>query len=202
MNPKQKKFLLVAGIVLAVVYFAPSLINSARRAAYMRQIEAARIAKAQAPAKSSPLPASTVPAIPTQFESLLGVWQGAGPQGQVGCNLRLELRRNFTDPSHFTGFPVLACTPFVSPFNRNPAQAQTALTAAFTPMTAVLTGTVQNGTIQFTVDKVIGKTPNGCAMTSFTVTPYGNDVIAAEWQDGLCQSGDEHGQLLLKRMGK
>lgn len=69
MNPNQKKFLWIAAIVLAVVYFAPSFINSARRAAYIRQMEAARIAKAQALQKSSPLPASAVPAIPTQFES-------------------------------------------------------------------------------------------------------------------------------------
>jgi hypothetical protein len=203
MNLNQKKFLWIAGIALAIFYFAPTFINSYRRAAYIRQMEAARLAKAQAAQKSSPLPASTVPVIPTQFESLIGVWQGAGPQGQVGCNLRLELRRSFTDPGHFTGFPVLACTPIVSPFERHsPAQVQSTITAAFTPMTAVLTGTPQNGTIQFTVDRVIGKTPNGCAMTSFTLTPYGNDLIAAEWNDGLCSSGDQHGQLLLKRIGK
>jgi hypothetical protein len=45
MNPKQKKFLIVAGIVLVIVYFAPSYINNQRRMAFVRAQIAARQAK-------------------------------------------------------------------------------------------------------------------------------------------------------------
>jgi hypothetical protein len=48
----------------------------------------------------------------------------------------------------------------------------------------------------------MGKTPSGCVLTSFTVTPFGNDLISAEWKEGACLAGEQHGQILLKRIGK
>jgi hypothetical protein len=58
MNPKQKKFLLIAGIALAAVYFAPTLMNSVRTAVYMRQMEAAAgMAKPPGGKTAIPLPA-------------------------------------------------------------------------------------------------------------------------------------------------
>jgi hypothetical protein len=215
MNPQQKKLLWIAIIVVAVFYVAPSFLNSIRRAVFIRQQPAAQAARQAAARPTSPLPASSAApgaagaapnatAVPAEFNALIGVWQGASPlPGQGVCNLRLELRKSPADPARFAGFPVLACMPALSPLTpQSPAQVQSALTAGFTPMTAVLSGAPQNGAIQFTVDKVIGKTPGGCAMTSFTVTPYGNDLIAAEWQDGLCPAGDQQGHILLKRVGR
>src|ERR1700737_2354327 len=116
MNPKQKIFWFVAGIVLAVFYFLPTFVNSYRRAVYIQQIEAARIAKAQAAAqKPSPLPASspapgteapTAASAPATFDNLLGVWQGMAPlPGRGMCSLKLELRRSL-EPGQYSGFPV------------------------------------------------------------------------------------------------
>jgi outer membrane protein len=191
-------------------YFAPSFINSSRRAAFIRDQRAAQaIAAAQAQKAAKPLPASGAagisqpsPAIPTQFDSLIGVWQGAAPQPGLGmCNLRLELRR--PDPAHFAGFPMLACMPIMSPFSKpSAAQTKSAVMSAMSPMSALLTGAAQGGSIQFSVDKVMGKTPSGCVLTSFTVTPFGNDLISAEWKEGACLAGEQRGQILLKRMGK
>jgi hypothetical protein len=212
MNPTQKKFLIAAVVAIAVFHFAPSFINSSSRAAFIRQQQAAQAARQTAARPASPLPASdaasadtaAIHGIPTQFDSLTGIWQGAGPlPGQDMCSLRLELRKSPTDPGRFAGFPILACRPVMTPFTRpSPAQLQNTLSAWMTPMTAVLSGAPQNGVIQFTVDKAIGKTPSGCAMTSFTVTPFGSDMISAEWQEGQCPAGDQRGQILLRRMGK
>ena len=48
MNPQQKKFIWIAGIAVAAVYFGPSFINSYRREAFIREQNAARLAKVQA----------------------------------------------------------------------------------------------------------------------------------------------------------
>ena len=212
MNPKQKKLIWIAGIAVAAWYFAPTFINTARQQAMIRVQQQARLAKAQA--AKSPLPASgaagttagasAVPALPADYERIFGVWQGAGPQPGLGmCNLRLELRKDAADPSRVSGFPVLACAPVMSPFSRpSAAQTQNIVTSAMSPMSAVLTGTVQENSVQFSVDKVMGNAPGGCSLTSFTVTPFGVDLISAEWHEATCQTGDQHGQILLKRMGR
>ena len=212
MNSKQKKLIWIAGIAIAAYYFVPTFINTARQQAMIRVQQEARIAKLQA--AKSPLPASgaagpaagasAVPALPTDYERIFGVWQGAGPQPGLGmCNLRLELRKDPADPSRVSGFPVLACAPIMSPFSRPSAtQAQSALMSGLSPMSAVLTGTFQPDSVQFSVDKVMGNAPGGCSLTSFTVTPFGVDLISAEWHEGTCQAGDQRGQTLLKRMGR
>jgi hypothetical protein len=209
MNPKQKKFLLVAGIVLAVVYFAPTFVNSYRRAAYIQQLQAARIAKRPAAQKGSPLPASgnspgaatgggetfAAPS-PASFDGLLGVWQGVAPLPSRGmCNLKLELRRG-PQPGTYSGFPVLVCIPVTQPVIRpgNPNQFLTQMN----PAAAVLTGTVKDGGIDFHVDRIISKGASDCELTGFNVTPFGSDQIAAQWKESNCPGG----QILLKRLGQ
>jgi hypothetical protein len=210
MNPKQKKFFWIAGIVLAVVYFAPTFINSYRRAAYIRQMEAARMAKPPAAQKSgSTLPASgsapgtsaagaDTSAAPSSasFDGLLGVWQGVAPLPSRGmCNLKLELRRGL-QPGTYSGFPVLVCIPVTQPVIRpgNPNQ----FLAQMNPAAAVLTGTVKDGGIDFHVDRIISKGASDCELTSFNVTPFGSDQIAAQWKEISCPGG----QILLKRLGQ
>ena len=207
MNPKQKKFLLVAGIVVAVFYFAPTFVNSYRRAAYIRQMEAARMAKPPAAQKSGPLPASgsapgaaapgtETPTAPASFDSLLGVWQGVAPLPSRGmCNLKLELRRGL-QLGTYSGFPVLVCIPVTQPVMRpgNPNQFLTQMN----PAAAVLTGTVKDGGIDFHVDRIISKGASDCELTGFNVTPFGSDQIAAQWKESTCSGG----QILLKRFGR
>ena|SRR5579863_6274414 len=204
MNPKQKKFFWIAGIALAVFYFAPTLVNSYRRAAYIRQMEAARMAKPPAAQKASPLPGSSsapgtdTPAAPSpaSFDNLLGVWQGVAPLPSRGmCNLKLELRRGL-QPGTYSGFPVLVCIPVTQPVIRpgNPNQFLTQMN----PAAAVLTGTVKDGGIDFHVDRIISKGASDCELTSFNVTPFGSDQIAAQWKETTCPGG----QILLKRLGQ
>ena len=119
------------------------------------------------------------------------------------CNLRPKLRKDVADASRVSGLPVLACAPIMSPFSwPSAAQTQSALMSGLSPLSAVLTGTVHDDSIQFSVDKVMGNAPGGCSLTSFTVTPLGVDLISAEWHEGTCQAGDQRGQILLKKMGR
>ncbi len=55
--------------------------------------------------------------------------------------------------------------------------------------TAILSGAADKGSFQFRVDKVIGSDRNGCAPMSFTLTPFGSDQLAAEWQGQGCRGG-------------
>jgi hypothetical protein len=202
MNPKQKKLIWIAGIALAVFYFAPSFINSARRAAFIREQNEARLEKAQVAKSSIPLPASgaaptsagTIPGAAAnagslQSDNLLGIWQGVAlVNGYGNCNLRLELRRAL-DPAQITGFPTMVCVPI--PVITNGV-------TQFNPSAAVLTGKPNDKSVEFNVDKVISKGAGRCSFTSFTVTPFGNDQIAAEWREDACGEG----QMVLRRAGK
>lgn len=62
-------------------------------------------------------------------------------------------------------------------------------------MSAVLTGVSEKGSVLFTLDKAIGKTPDGCSIEGMTVTPFGVDQLSAEWKDTSCKGG----QILLRK---
>ncbi len=203
MNTQQKQRLLwIGGLTLAVAYYVvPSMINASRQAAYQREMAARAAAAAKAKA-ANPLPASgATAALPAEVNQVFGVWQGAAPLPTGMCNLRLELRRKADNPAQVAGFPVLICTSIlpILPGQVTPATQQ-AMMAKLTPISAVLTGTLagDSNSLQFSVDKVTGTSVNGCALTSLTVTPFGVDMIAAEWQESTCEGG----HLLLKRIGR
>lgn len=194
MNPKQKKLIWIAGIAVAIWYIAPTFIYTARQQAMIRQQQAAIVAKAQAAkAAQQAAPPPTLPATPTpaqQANNSFGIWQGMGIVDHMGnCNLKLELR-SAPEPGKIAGFPVLICIPMpiTSP---SPEK-------LFTPSSAILSGTPNPTGIDFAVDKVTSKGGTFCSFTSFTVTPFGNDQLSAEWKQDVCGSG----QMLLKRAGR
>ena len=193
---KQKRWLWIGGILLAAWYFGLPIINSYRRAIAARQEAAAKAAKQASPL---PAPGAASAGASASLDALVGIWQGGAPLPAGMCGLKLELRKKPGDADHFAGYPVLGCMPIPgNPTGRALGTEAEQMLAAASPMSAVLTGTVQNGSIQFTVDKVIGKTLGGCEMTAFTVTPFGSDQLVAEWQEGSCPGA----HLLLKRVGK
>ena len=65
------------------------------------------------------------------------------------------------------------------------------------PTAITLQGTPENGAIRFQVDKTVVSPMSGCATTSFMVTPFGTNRVAAQWREGLCQGG----QILMARIG-
>lgn len=199
---KQKRWLLIGGILVAAWYIGPAIINSYRQQeAYKRAIaarEAAAAAKAAKQASPLPAPGASNPASPS-LDALAGVWQGGAVLPQGMCGLKLELRKKPGDADHFAGYPVLGCMPIPgNPTGQAAGTEAQRMIASANPVSAVLTGTPQNGSITFTVDKVIGETVAGCSMTGMTATPFGSDQIAVEWQEGTCPGG----HLLVKRIGK
>jgi hypothetical protein len=190
---KQRMFW-IAGLALAALYFGPRFIHKA-------PLPVPPPPPAKSPERvQRPVPAATL-GLSAPLDATSGVWQGFGNVPSLGlCNLRLELRRNALEPEHVSGFPVLFCAPAATGpglrLGQNPVLPQ------MTPASAVLGGTAKDGAIAFTVDKVIGRTIDGCAFTSFTVTPFGADQISAEWQEGDCAAGQRAGQILLRRTGR
>jgi hypothetical protein len=204
-NLTNRKFLWVAGIVLAALYFAPSALQSYRQAAFYRQQMEAVNARMQAQRIGAPYGgtspatvqavaanAGTIPPVNT----LVGVWQGQQAQANRQlCQLALELRES--PPAVFTGYSKLTCWPIVQPQGRDRINGSYVM-RSLSPTSAVMTGSLKNGAVVFHVDKTIGASVEGCTITGFTATPFGVDQVAAEWQDGFCGTG----QVVLRRTAR
>jgi hypothetical protein len=74
----------------------------------------------------------------------------------------------------------------MSPQERNPAAA---VLNRMSPATAVLSGLMDSGSIHCHVDKTIGTNSNGCAPATFTLTPFGTNQLAAQWDEATCSGG-------------
>ena len=229
MTAKQRKFLLVCGVIVVVSYAARFVVTTAQQMAFHQQqvIQATQRqqAKAQADAKaktgaqaqvqapvhapSSPTIAPALPAPqassgapagtvlpPSPFARLSGIWRGsAAIEGRGICGLKFELRQASADA--FLGYSTFTCgtvAPLMSAKDR--ANPKSALMSQMNPDAAILTGAPKDGVIQFHVDKTFGRDINGCAVTSFTLTPFGANQLAAEWKAGECQGG----HMMLRRM--
>jgi hypothetical protein len=198
-NGKNRKYLWAAGAVLVFLYFAPAALQSFRQAAYYRQQEEAARTRTQAAkgaAQAAP-PAAASPS-PTPLSNFIGMWQGEQAQANRDlCQMALEMRDN--GAGELTAYPRISCVALM-PYLPGPHKLTAAQAAAksMSPVSAVLTGNLKDGAVAFHVDKTIGATFDGCTMTSFIVTPFGNDEVAAEWQNGTCGRG----QIMLRRMGR
>ena len=216
---KQRNIMKASLIILAVLYFAPSIIMWVRQVIFAQQLAAQRqaafyqrqaIQAAQQRAKASaPAPAPSasgssqaapgtqpVPTQPTTakldpaFAKLAGIWQGrAALPGRGICWLRLELRPKVDQPERMQGFSSLACNGIAQLVSKDRAGGASTLLNRMDPEAAVLSGGIEDGAIHFQVDKVLGADSRGCAATSFTVTPFGTNLIDAAWTEATCQGG-------------
>lgn len=204
MTNKQRKALWICVGIVVASYVGRSIIDSARQAAYYQQ-QAMRAAQQRAYAKEhppAPARAPSVPVVPAKIatpasapnpavapavETLSGIWRGrTALPGRGICTLTIELHEG--TPGHFTGFSTLGCGnfgPLMSKEDRNPAAATL---NRMSPAAEIVSGAMENGTIHLTVDKTVSTNSNGCAATSFNLTPFAKQ-IAAEWQEGTCQGG-------------
>jgi hypothetical protein len=188
MTKQNRKVLLICLAVLVGSYIAHSVVTSAT-ANYQRQ--AIRQAKPSPLSKAqSESPTSAASESPALLGNLSGIWSGrAILQGRGICNLRFELKES--EPGHFSGYSTISVVNpeiFMNPKDRDVNPIAGFLKKA-NPASAILAGTVENGSIHFHVDKTIGDN-NGCLLTSVTLTPFGTGQIAAEWQEGSCQGGN------------
>jgi hypothetical protein len=201
MDRKQRNFLLLCGGIVLAYYVERSCEESARQAAYYRQM-AIRAAQQRARAKATPAPpprasstgaghgapAPSPAGAATQSGPLSGVWQGrTAITGRGLCTLRIELHEN--EPGHFQGYSTLACTnygPLMAPEGRGNAAGTL---NRMNPAEAILSGAMEDGSLRFHVDNTIGTNSNGCGATSFTLTPFGTNQLAAQWEETGCQGG-------------
>jgi hypothetical protein len=176
MTKKQKTILLICAVIFIGSYIARSIILRAMGIAYARQYTKQLKEKPKPETKAAD--AKTEAAV----ANLAGVWQGAGPLKDRGtCNLRVELKQN--EPGHYTGDSRFSCIKFGVPQAPNPMANPVTIDAQ------IMTGTVEKGGIHFRTDKAIGADVNGCTVTNLTITPFGANAIAAEWQEGTCAGG-------------
>jgi hypothetical protein len=205
MNPqnKNRKWWWLVGACLLLWYFAPGALQSFREAsAYQQRVQAinAQALNARGTAGSN----AAVPSAPTApgasaprygatnavvaQSPLAGIWNGNQTQhnGDL-CSLTLELRDK---PEGVTaGYANMTCRPVVRRVGAPMPNANEIILKAMTPMAAIMSGRMQDGAIAFHVDKAIGTPVDGCPFSSFTVTPFGTQQIAVEWQRGNCDSG-------------
>jgi len=213
---KHRRFIWLAAIAVAMYFFAPQLIGIALQLMFSRPqalVHSAPVLKTGNPPKAlkapGPKPAAAVTTPGTApaanaanvsvadaalFANFSGDWQGraALPRHRM-CTLKFELRENYEPEHPYAGYSNLVCTPFW-PYGPGRARMDGAaiLTASQSPMSAILSGTPRNGSIQFHVEKTLG---SNCPMTALTLTPFGAKQIAVEWEDTFCGGG----QMILTR---
>lgn len=200
-NSSNRRWIWIVGIAVAVLYFGPQAMQSFRQAALYRQSLNSQPQNAHSVAaftgQAQPVgAAATAPAsVKTPVNTLLGTWQGQQAQADRElCQLGLEIREG--SPGMLSGYAKVTCWPLVPDV---PGRSRiTNVVRSLSPASAVLTGQMKDGAVAFQIDKTIGASVEGCVLTAFSVTAFGNDQIAAEWQRDHCGKG----QMVARRMGR
>jgi hypothetical protein len=200
---KNRKWWWLVGAGLVLWYFAPGAVQSFREASTYQQRMQALNAQAQA-ARGTASSSTAIPSAPSvpnapaprygtgntsaPASPLAGIWNGNQTQhtGEL-CSLTLELRDK--PGGMMAGYANMTCRPIVRRAGVPMPNANDIILKALTPMAAILSARVQDGPIAFHVDKAIGTPVDGCPFSALTVTPFGSQQIAVEWQRGNCDSG-------------
>jgi len=213
MDTKQRNFYIFCGVIVVAWYAVREINEASQRAEYLRQ-QAIRAQRQKAKAKPKPAPATKAPAPPlpsvagrgktpapkkappSPYAKLSGVWRGrTALDGRGVCNLSFELKEK-EQPGHFSGFSSMTCASAGPLMHKKGIDRRAFALNRMDPEAAVLSGSMENGSIQLRTDKTVGSDSNGCTPTSFTLTPFGSNQLAAEWQEKAPCSG---GHLILGR---
>src|SRR5664280_2046677 len=117
----------------------------------------------------------------------MGTGQGAPHCQDTGCALsRLNCARVTPQTVLTRGIRASPAPPSgpLSPDGTSPDPATVFM--ALKPMSAILSGAPEDGSILFRVDKTLG---DNCPMTGLTLTPFGIKQIAVQWEDTFCGGG-------------
>jgi hypothetical protein len=195
MTTKQRKALWIGAALIAAYYFARPTVVSLMQSALSQQ---------QRP-KPTPFPPQARPDAPvtavqgsadapaiSQADAMRfsGVWNGRTAIAERGiCNVHIEVHG--LDAGKLPAFLNVLCSPAFGLMSRQEATNSAAtITNAMNPEAAVLSGTtIENGSLRFKVDKLVGEDSHGCAPDDFSLTPFGNGLLAAEWHEPTCKGG-------------
>jgi hypothetical protein len=126
---------------------------------------------------------------PPALTKMTGYWLGRGYLSRRGmCTIHLEIRR--APDNHFAAYSTLVCIPM----GRIIYSGMRPIVP--TPTSAILSGTIADGSIRFRSEKNIDGAGTGCVMKMLNATPFGARQITAEWKDDPCHGG----QMILARV--
>jgi hypothetical protein len=196
LTDKQRKYAWIGAAVLGLIYFGPTLLNGVRHLASSGNASTAQ-AKPSAARVALPSPVNTTPIAPPVVDPLatrlLGTWQALGDLPARGfCTLSLQVKRDPVQPGTYQGYSTISCLPSLAIVGARPTAANRALDAANdrTPTSTIMSGPLQDGSIQFHIDRLIGIPVNGCKITGFSLTPFSDGAVAAQWQNAPCPEGN------------
>lgn len=191
LTEKQKKLAWIAGVALLGIHFTPNLINAVKHAV---SSNAPAVLQKPTPVHIAPVPPPTPTPPPPEVAAATkygGIWVGnALMPDQNRCNIRLEIRLSDDLPKKLKGYESKSCVP-MQPFAGGKPRKESIgdFLRDTSPVSAVMTGTAQEGGIRFTVDQTIGTPGDGCALSGFTITDFGQGQVMAQWQEGTCPAG-------------
>jgi hypothetical protein len=185
----KKTMLWIAGAAVLAAHFGPGIYNAIHpvHAGWRKPSPAVPMVR-----PSVPPPVPLQPADPNApLKQLSGVWIGETVmQDRGSCKLRLELGVKPLELNAFTGDSTLSCAPNLGMMRGTPVgnhQLMSALNAR--PVSGIFSGQAQEGSIDLKLDQLVGDAPNGCHPTAFSITPFGQNNIAAKWQQNKTVQG-------------
>jgi hypothetical protein len=190
------------GLLIAALYFGPSILSHIRMAVSGHGQQVQRQIQQQTQQQTGPTSSSAKPQTYAILDALAGNWQGSAMIPDRGqCRMGLELQIVPGNEGHYSADTRLTCRPTLPAMIKiighppgNTWELQDAMTKAMNLTSAILTGAAENGSIRFHVDQNIGvaQVPGACDMTSLTVTPFGATRIAIAYEEtnvGHCHGG-------------
>jgi hypothetical protein len=191
LTDQQKKWAWIAGAILLTVHFAPNVINAVHHA-----FTSPAPAVLHKPSPMQSVPPTLPPSPPPSPQAIVavkygGIWAGdALMPDQSRCTIRLEIRLSDEVPQKLKGYESKSCVPLQPLAGGRLSKGSIAdVIRATSPVSAVMTGSAHQGGIRFSVDQTIGTAGDGCVLTSFTITDFGQGQVQAEWQESTCPSG-------------
>ena len=198
LTDKQKKIAWIIALVLVVLHFANPLIMTIRQrlsappapALFQKPAAAASQARAQVapPSQWAPDPSS----------KWTGIYLGTVlSPNQDSCQMRLEIRNSDEKPGNYAGYLTRRCIP-ASPLMGGKITQQKIpdILKDTNPISGIFSGPVVDGTLELHLDKSVGTAPDGCELTDYEISPFGQLQMAAQWKAGSkCPAG----QILLSK---
>jgi hypothetical protein len=199
MTEKRKKQLWIAGGIIAALYFGPSIFRPIQYAIARQRYEAMQ---QQKPSPIHPmLPQQAIQsAMPdASLAQFSGKYMGDALLKTRQCRAGLELKANPLTPGQFDGYITMECFPSTmatkgaGPFIASDPIKAAALMSS--PASAVLTGTVVNGSLKMKATKTVESLADGCPIAGISLVPFGTNQLAMDFSETGCEGG----QLIVAR---
>jgi hypothetical protein len=202
LTDKQKKAAWIVAFVLVFIHFLPDMIHAAQRSFSSHRQSAPAAPRVPVavpiPQVSQVSDAVQPPALPLDAQArFLGIWEGQSyAANNTTCKLHLELRLSPDKPGYVSGYESRACFNIPQFVNSAPKGGFQQALRDYTPVATVMLGSYAEGDLTFRVDNTIGTSPFQCPLTSYAVSPFGQQAIVAQWRTNCSTDA----QLVLARV--